>query len=62
MFKKNIGLPIIAFVLLIVKQLIFNSEIHWVDNIVFSVLFYLFYVIWEWVKTPYDWSKNKKGK
>ncbi|MEN1970501.1 hypothetical protein WMZ97_20795 [Lentibacillus sp. N15] len=60
MFKKDIGLPIAVFAFLTVKQLIFNSEIHWINNAGFSVFFYLFYIFWEWTKTPYKWNEKKK--
>ena len=60
MFKINIGLPIFVFLFLTVKQLIFESEIQWIDNIIFSV--FLFYAFWEWAKKPYDWSKSKEEK
>ncbi|KKE78314.1 hypothetical protein DTX80_11920 [Bacilli bacterium] len=62
MFKKNIGIPIIAFLFLTVKQFIFNSDIHWVDNIIFSVLLFLIYPIGKWINKPYDWSKRKKER
>lgn len=62
MFKSNVPLLIIFFVLITLKQLTFNDEIQWIDNIVMSVLLFLVYVFWEWAKKPYDWSKNDKKK
>ncbi len=62
MFKKYMALPIMLFVTLTIKQLIFNSEISWTDNIVHSVLFSLFYYFWEWIMKTYDWDKHKKGE
>lgn len=59
MFRKYIWLPIFVFTFGTVFQLIFYSEIQWVYNIMFSVVFYLIYVFWEWSKKPYDWNKNK---
>ncbi|TFJ93132.1 hypothetical protein [Lentibacillus salicampi] len=59
MFKKYIWIPVFVFVFGTVLQLIFNNEIGWVHNILFSILFYLIYVFWEWSKKPYDWNENK---
>jgi len=61
LFKKYIWLPIFVFAFVTVQQSIFNNEIHWVDNILFSVFFYLIYVFWEWSKKPYDWNKKDKS-
>ncbi|GAQ17580.1 tolerance to colicin E2 [Oceanobacillus picturae] len=58
MFENYIWLPIFVFIFVTVQQLIINNEIHWVPNILFSVFLYLFYVIWEWSKKPYDWNKK----
>jgi len=62
MFKNRIGVSIILFVFLTVKQFIFNSEIGWIENIGFSVFLFLFYVFWKWARKPYDWNKGKKEK
>lgn len=53
MFKSNIGLPLMVFTFLISKQLIFNDEIQWIDNIGISIFIFLIYVFWEWAKKPY---------
>ena len=62
MFKKSIGIPIIMFLFLAIKQLIFDSEILWIDNMLFSVFLFLFHAFWEWANIQYDWSKHKTGK
>ena len=53
MFKSNIGLPLMVFTFLISKQLIFNDEIQWIDNIGISIFTFLIYSFWEWAKKPY---------
>jgi len=60
MFKKHIGIALSLFVVLTIKQLIFNKEIDWIDNIGISVLVFLIYNLWEWTKKPYEWNKDKK--
>lgn len=61
MFKSNIGLPLMVFTFLISKQLIFNDEIQWIDNIGISIFIFLIYVFWEWAKKPYKWNENKNS-
>lgn len=61
-FKNSIIIAFVIFVFLIVKQLIFNDEISWVNNIGISVAIFLVYNFWEWAKKPYNWKKNKKEK
>ena len=60
MFKKHIGIALSLFVVLTIKQLIFNKEIDWIDNIGISVLVFLIYNLWEWTKKPYEWNKDRK--
>ena len=60
MLKKNMSITLFVFVFLTLKQLIFDRNISWVDNIGISVCFFLIYVFWDWAKKPYDWSKHKK--
>jgi len=60
MFKRHIGIALSLFVVLTIKQLIFNKEIDWIDNIGISVLVFLIYNLWEWTKKPYEWNKDKK--
>ncbi|GAA0602980.1 hypothetical protein GCM10009001_20020 [Virgibacillus siamensis] len=62
MFGKYIWIPIFVFTFGTVLQLIFNKEIPWVHNILFSVFVYLIYVFWEWSKKPYGWNKNKSAR
>lgn len=59
MFKDSIIIAFVILICLIVKQLIFNDEINWIDNIGISVAIFLVYNILEWVKKPYDWNKSK---
>lgn len=47
MFKRNIGLPILCFIFLIVKQSVFNDTIQWIDNIGISTFIYFGYIFWE---------------
>lgn len=61
MFKSNIGLPLMVFTFLISKQLIFNDEIQWIDNIGISIFIFLIYVFWEWAKKPYKRNENKNS-
>lgn len=51
-FKYNIGFLMSVFILLIMKQLIFEEEIQWIHNIMYSILFYLVYNLWEWLIKP----------
>lgn len=62
MFKKNIGLPILCFIFITVKQLIFNDTIQWIDNIGISIFIYLGYIFWEWVKIPYQSRKGVENE
>lgn len=59
MFKNNIGIALMFFVVFTIKQLIFNEEIRWIDNIVVAVMAFLIYVLWDWAKKPYEWNKDK---
>ncbi|HLQ71928.1 MAG TPA: hypothetical protein VK142_09005 [Bacillota bacterium] len=59
MRKYYIGLPILLFTFLTVKQLIFNDTVHWMDNAGISILAFLFYNLWEWSKKPFEWRKKK---
>lgn len=54
MFENSIIIAFSIFVFLIVKQLIFNDEINWIDNIGISITIFLFYNIWQWVERPYN--------
>lgn len=59
MFKKNIGIPIIMFIFLAGKQSLFNDEIQWIQNGLFSIFLYVVYMFWEWASVPFDWGKKK---
>lgn len=61
MFKSNIGLPLIFFVLITIKQLIFNDKINWIYNIGLSIFIFLAYVFWEWIQKPYKRNENKNS-
>jgi len=57
MFKYNVGLFVIVFISLTLKQLTFNDTIYWVDNIGFSIAVFLAYSFWEWAMKT---NKNKE--
>lgn len=50
---------IIVFLFLTVKQLIFNNEIHWIDNIGLSLSVFLAYIFVEWARKPHEYKKDK---
>lgn len=60
MFKNSIIIAFSVFIFLIIKQLIFNSQVNWNDNIGIFIAIFLIYLFLEWVKKPYDWNKSKK--
>lgn len=49
------------FAFLTIKQIIFNDEIRWVDNIGLSIFTYLAYVLWEWLQKPYKRDEDKNS-
>ena len=61
MFKSNIGLPLMLFVFLTLKQLIFNDEVEWIGNIGISIFTFLLYVFWEWTRKSYKRNENKNS-
>lgn len=58
--KYNIWLPIMIFAFFTSKQLIFNDEIQWINNIGLSIFTFLIYSFWEWAKKPYKRNENKQ--
>lgn len=49
MFKKSIIFTMFMFVALIIVQLIFRSEIVWLDIIGISIFIFLFHMLFEWI-------------
>lgn len=62
MFKRYIGLPILCFALLTVKQFIFNDTIQWIDNIGISIFLYFGYLFLEWAKIPHRSRKDVENE
>ena len=58
LLKYNIPLPLITFVFLTIKQLIFNNTVEWADNVGISVTIFLFYNLWEWASKSSKKNKN----
>ena len=58
-----IACGIVALVLQIffsIKDLLSGGEIQWASTLVFGIIIFLLYFLWDWAKEPYDWSKHKR--
>jgi len=58
MFKQSIRFPLIFFVVLTVLKFISNKEVNWIENIMSSLIMFLFILLYKWAEIPYKWNKD----
>ncbi|WP_424237888.1 hypothetical protein [Bhargavaea ginsengi] len=58
MLKSSLIYGVFMLAGIILSQLIFTRDIEW--GMAFGVSFFafLFNLLWEWAKVPYDWKKR----
>lgn len=57
MLKKNVKIALAVVLFFSIKDLLSGGEIQWVNTLVFGIIIFL---LWDWAKEPYDWSKHKR--
>lgn len=62
MFKDSIKLPFIYFLSSTVYQIIDERQVQWTDNIMICFFMFLFIMLYNWSKVPYEWKKDKVEK
>ncbi|ANU17833.1 hypothetical protein BBI11_12675 [Planococcus maritimus] len=60
MLKKNLKIALAIFVVISFKDYLSQGEILWGDSLLYAVIVFVVYLIMDWTKEPYDWSKHKR--
>ncbi|MDE4085954.1 hypothetical protein PO902_12995 [Planococcus maritimus] len=60
MLKKNAKIALAVVLFFSLKDLLTGGEIQWVNTLMFGIIIFLLYFLWDWAKEPYDWSKHKR--
>lgn len=60
MLKKNVKIALAVVLFFSIKDLLSGDEIQWGNSLLFGIVIFAMYSIWDWAKEPYDWSKHKR--
>ena len=60
MLKKNLKIALVVVLFFSIKDFLSGGETQWVNSLVFGIIIFLLYFLWDWAKEPYDWGKHKR--
>ncbi|MGX7595138.1 hypothetical protein ACWNS2_07830 [Planococcus plakortidis] len=60
MLKKSIITALTIAIAFWLREYFSTGNIRWISSVLFAMIIFAFYFLWEWAKEPYDWHKKKR--